>query len=286
MLKSYLFRRVTIIGVGLMGGSLGLALRKYSMAREVVGYSMRHSSLAKAVEKGAIDLAYDDLGKALANADLVVLATPVESIIKTFTAINPHIRRGTIVTDVGSVKASIVDSADKYLAGGAFFVGSHPLAGSEKSGVEFANAELYNNCTCIMTPTDKTNQVAKEKVKYMWSKAGANVKFMAPDVHDRALAYVSHLPHMTAFALMQTVPQEHLELTTPSLRDTTRVAASSAEMWSDIVLANANNLLPALDELVRNVSNLRKGIINKDHKSLVEHFSKAKEKRDAIHLTR
>ncbi|MDO8581195.1 MAG: prephenate dehydrogenase/arogenate dehydrogenase family protein, partial [Candidatus Omnitrophota bacterium] len=199
LLNHYLFRKATIVGIGFMGGSMGLALKKHRLAREVIGLSHRQSSLVNALKIKAIDVGHTDLKKALYDADLVILAAPVESIIKLFSTINPYLKRGCIVTDLGSTKAKVVESAEKSLSAPSFYVGSHPLTGSEKQGVENAQEDLFTNAQCIMTPTPQTNQVAKEKVKLLWTKIGSQVKFLSPEEHDQNLSYVSHLPHILAY---------------------------------------------------------------------------------------
>jgi len=282
LLRPYVFKRVTIVGVGLMGGSLGMAIKKHRLAREVIGLSHRQAALAQAVKSKAIDVPCLDVKKAIANADLVVLATPVDSIIKLFATINPYLKRGCIVTDVGSAKARITENAEKILSAPAFFVGSHPLAGSEKKGVAHASPDLFNGATCIMTPTDKTNQVAKQKVKHFWTKLGMEVKMLPPEKHDEILAYVSHLPHILAYGLMTGIPSEFLEYASKGLKDTSRVAASSPQMWSDICMANSKNILDALDQCVEHLSHFRKAIVNHDQKSLLQYFTKAQEKRNKL----
>ncbi len=282
MLRTQIFRRVTIIGVGLMGGSLGLAIKKHSLAQEVVGVSQQQSTLLAAVKCGAIDQAQTDMAQALRNAELVVLATPVETIAKLFPIINPHIRRGCIVTDLGSTKELIVEAAEKHLSNSPFFVGSHPLIGSEKRGVDNARAELFENAQCIMTPTDKSNQVAKEKIKFLWTKIGAKITFLTPKEHDEILGFTSHLPHLLAYGMMETIPDKYLTYASQGLKDTTRIAASSPQMWNEICLANSKNIIKALDESIKNFSSLRKAMINRDQQTIIQHFTKAKEKRDGL----
>jgi prephenate dehydrogenase len=277
-----MFRRVTIIGVGFMGGSLGLALKKHQLAREIIGVSQRQASLMTALKMNAIDQAESDVAKAVQNADLVVLATPVQTILQFLPLIHQHVRRGCIVTDIGSIKIEITETAERILKEPSFFVGSHPLAGSEKSGVENARADLFENSVCIMTPTNLTNQVAKEKVKHLWAKLGAQVKFLSPSEHDEIFGFISHMPHLMAFGLMESIPPQFFEYATQGLKDTTRIASSSPQMWNDIALANSKNILKALDELVKQFSTMRKAIIDRDQNALVHLFTKAKEKRDGI----
>ncbi len=282
MLRSSVFRRVAIIGVGFMGGSLGLALKKHGLASEVAGISHRQVTLEKAIELKAIDEGFTDLPKGVASADLVVLAAPVQAIIQQFSLINPHLKRGCLVTDMGSVKADIVERAESVLAAPGMFVGSHPLAGSEKKGVENAYADLFANARCIMTPTAKTSPLAKEKIKFLWTKLGCQVEVLSPEDHDRIFAQVSHLPHLLAYALVGSIPKEYLAHAPQGLKDSTRIAASSPQMWNDIFLANPKNVLNALDALVKDLALLRKAIIQRDPKALMQYLEKAKEKRDSI----
>src|SRR3989338_1713439 len=282
MLRSSVFRKVTIIGVGFMGGSLGLALKKHGLAHEVVGVSHRQVTLDKAIELKAIDAGFTDLQKGVFNADLVVLAAPVQAILQQFSLINPHLKRGCLVTDMGSVKVNIVERAESVLAQPGMFVGSHPLAGSEKKGVENATADLFANARCIMTPTAKTTPVAKEKIKFMWTKLGCQVEILSPEDHDKILAQVSHLPHLVAYALIGSIGKEYLSQVPQGLKDSTRIAASSPQMWNDIFLANPKNVLDAMDALVKNLAFLRKAIIQRDQKDLLQYLEKAKEKRDSL----
>lgn len=277
LLRSYIFKRITIVGVGFMGGSLGLAIKKNRLAREVIGLSHRQTALAQAVQMKAIDVPCLDVKKAIGNADLVVLAAPVDSIIKLCSTINPYLRRHCIVTDIGSAKANIVDSAERVLSNPSLFVGSHPLTGSEKSGVGSAVEDLFNGAKCVITPTAKTSQAARQKIKYFWTKLGMDVRILSPQEHDEILAYVSHLPHLLAYGLISGIPPNFLEYASRGLKDTCRIAASSPQLWSDICIANSKNVLNALDKDVELLAHFRKAIVNHDHKELLHLFTKAQE---------
>lgn len=281
-LRPYLFRKVTIIGVGLIGGSVGLAIKKHRLAREVVGLSQQDASLQAAKKMGAIDQGCQDVKQSVNNTDLVILATPVSIISGMLTMIAPHLKRGCIVTDVGSTKLSIVNVAESKLNGNAFFVGSHPLAGSEKKGVQHASADLFEKCICIMTPTQKTNNSACDRVKKLWIRLGAKVKYMAPEEHDEVLAYVSHLPHVLAYMMMEVIPPQHLEYSAAGLKDSTRIASSSPQLWNDICMGNSKNIMKAIDEIVYRLSLVRKSLINQDSQALTAQFLAAKEKRDKL----
>lgn len=265
-----------------MGGSLAMALKKHEVAREITGLSHRQTSLQTALEMKAIDLGVSDVRKGVQNADLVVLATPVDDIIKLMKTIKPYLKRGTVVSDVGSTKMEIVEAAEEILPYPGMFVGSHPLVGSEKKGVQHASGELFEGSICVMTPTKKTSQVAKARVKQMWTRVGASVKYLNPPDHDDSLAYISHLPHLVAFGLMEMLPDQYLDLATKGLRDTTRIAASSPKMWNDICVSNVKNVVKALDEFVEDLAKLRIAMINRDEKELIKHFTTAKEKREKI----
>ncbi len=281
-LRPNLFRKVTIIGVGLIGGSVAKAMRKHRLAKEIVGLSLGQQTLTTALKEGIIDQGFTDPAKAVANADLVILAAPVGIITSTLAMIGPHLRRGCIVTDVGSSKAAIVTAAHKNLPTHVFFVGSHPLAGSEKTGIANASAELFQGASCIMTPIDATHRMAKERVKLLWTKIGANVKFMTPQEHDKTFGYVSHLPHLIAYALMETIPADLVPFGAQGLKDTTRIAASSPKMWADIAVSNKRNIIHALDETAKNLSIFRKAISTDDQKTLLNIFKNAKAKRDSL----
>ncbi len=281
-MQASLFRRVAIIGIGMMGGSLAMAIKKYGLAQEVIGVSKQQASLDKAIEKKAIDKGFLEIPEAVRNADLVVLATPVESIIKLLPTINPHLKRGCIVTDLGSAKVEIVETTQKALSNPSFFVGSHPLVGSHQEGIEFAKAELFENAICIMTPTAQTHQMPQRKIEQLWTTLKCQVKYLSAEKHDEILAAISHLPHVLAYALIETIPPTSLEFATQGLKDMTRIAASSPQMWNDICMVNSRNVLQNLDELVKNLSFLRNAIVNQDRKALMYHFTKAQEKRNQL----
>ena len=280
--NSFLFRRVAIIGVGLIGGSLGLAIKKHRLAREVVGIARQNSSLSLALKNKVIDKASHDFKNGLYDVDLVVLAAPTKAIISILSSIKGNLKRGCIVMDVGSSKEAIVEAAQKTLPNHVFFVGSHPLAGSEKKGVAFSREDLFDRSMCILTPMEKTNKQALERVKSLWTKLGTIVKTMSPEEHDKALAYISHLPHIQAYGLIDTIPTEHLQYAPQGLKDTTRIASSDPEMWRDICMTNQANLLRSLDDFVKSLSALRKLIVSRDEHALAEHFKKSKQKRDGL----
>ncbi len=280
--RKELFRRVAIVGVGFMGASLGLAIKKKKLAKEIIGIGQHETSLREAIDVGAIDESTMDLKKGIQGADLIILATPVNAILDALEVIGADFKRSVIITDIGSTKTSIVERAEKVLHHSVLFVGSHPLVGSEKKGPTYANASLYEGGTCVMTPTDKTNRLAKEKIKQFWTQIGLNVKLMTPAEHDESLAFISHLPHLSAFALMKVLPENSNDIITQGLKDSTRIAASDAQMWKDVSLSNSKYVLKALDEYVKVLATIRKAIVTKDGEVLIETFKQAKVKRERL----
>ncbi len=259
-----------------------MAIRKERLAHEVVGVSRQHASLVHALKSRAIDRASHDVKKSVENADLIILSTPVQAIIDILPTISKLLKRGALVIDVGSTKAAIVEMAEKNIPPHAFFVGCHPLAGSEKTGALNGSAELFRNALCLITPTDKTNKPAVERAKVLWTKLGAHIKILSPAEHDKILSYMSHLPHLAAYGLMQIIPSEYLECSGQGLKDMTRIASSDPQMWADICMVNAKNVLQSVDELVKTFAAFRKAIILKDTPGLAEHFKKSKQKRDSL----
>ncbi len=273
-----LFNKVAIIGTGLIGGSLALAIKNKGLAGEIIGVSRHKKTLLLAKRIGAIDKGARDL-KVIQDADLVILATPVSTIIKLAVKISKIIKKECLVTDVGSTKQAIVSKLERIFP---CYVGSHPLAGSEKRGVLNADARLFKDSLCILTATKNTHKVAQEKIKRLWNNLGAKVIFVAPDAHDKILSFVSHLPHLVAFSLIGAVPGNYLKFASTGLKDTTRVAASDSEMWSDIFLSNQKNVLKSIGLFQNNLSLIKSAIQRKDKKLLNKVLENAKEKREAL----
>ncbi len=277
-----LFRRVTIIGVGLIGGSLGKALKQRRIADRVIGFSRRQSTLDAALKCGAVDEGTRDLKRAVAGSDLVILATPIETIKEMFALIAPHLKRNGLVTDVGSVKTAVVRAAEDGLKQPAFFVGTHPLAGSEKGGVQHADGRLFENAVCVLTPTERTHRQAQERIRRLWTLLGSRIKVLSPEEHDEILAYTSHLPHLLAFALMETIPEKTMEYAAQGFKDVTRIASSAPALWTEICLNNTRPLQAALDEAVRRLGGMRRALAAREARPLMEAFRQAKARRDAL----
>jgi prephenate dehydrogenase len=248
---SRLFSRVAIVGVGLIGGSLGMALRQRRLAAEVVGVGRNAVNLTRACDLGAIDRFDIEFGTGVADADLVVLATPIPQILQDLARLGPLLRPDAIVTDVGSTKAEIVAAGEASLP--TAFVGSHPMAGSERSGVEAARPDLFEEATWVLTPTDRTPPEHVRHVRTLAQHVGAHTVDLSPDSHDRVVAVTSHLPHVLAYALASLAGKRATEeprlydLAAGSFASATRVAFSSPDLWRDIALSNA----PALAEAIR-----------------------------------
>jgi prephenate dehydrogenase len=196
------FSRLSILGVGLLGGSIGLAVKSVASDCKVIGYGHRRTTLDTALSTGAIDEGYDDIASAVRDADLVILCTPVGLFDSLLAELAPHLKPGALITDVGSTKRSIVRSAERLMPAHAHFIGSHPMAGSEKRGVEFARTDLFRQAICITTPTPRTSADALERIEGFWRELGMRLIRLSPQEHDRLLAEVSHLPHALAAAMV------------------------------------------------------------------------------------
>ncbi|MDH4193530.1 MAG: prephenate dehydrogenase/arogenate dehydrogenase family protein [Nitrospirota bacterium] len=286
-----IFRHVTIIGLGLLGGSLGLVLKEKGLAQTVVGIGRRRESLELAVKMGAIDRFALEPHETVNQSDLIVMATPVETYLPQIQTWGKDLAPSTIVSDVGSVKGQLVLDIEAQLPPSTFFVGAHPIAGKEKSGVAHADSRLFQGARCVVTPTPRTNAQALEKICYLWEAAGSVVLSMDPMEHDWVLGAVSHLPHVVAFSLMHTLQalQERtphapdlLDFSGGGLRDTTRIAASSPEMWRDICVANHENLVKMVDQYIHQLEKFRELLKNRDASGLYNAIAGAKESRERL----
>lgn len=283
-----LFDSIAIIGLGLIGGSLARALKRAGLCGAVTGYGRRETALQQAVEDGVIDTYSLDVREAVAGADLVVLATPLSTTETLMRAMCDVLKPGCIITDVGSAKGVVVAAARKALAGRlAYFVPAHPIAGTEKSGVEASFAELFENHIVIITPLTETDRTARDTVAAMWRGVGAAVVDLDVTHHDEILAATSHLPHVLVYTLIDCLAQmqdkdEIFTYAAGGFADFTRVASSSPEMWRDICLANNASLLAVLDSFEQHLNGVREAIAEGDGTRLMEVFSRAKQARDAF----
>jgi prephenate dehydrogenase len=282
------FNQAVIIGVGLIGGSLGMILRRKQLATNVVGVGRRVENLKTAVNVGAIDRYVVDPREAVKDADLVILATPVDTYERHLKEWASCLRPGAIVTDVGSVKGDLVTRSERQIPAGVHFVGAHPIAGKEKTGAAAGSEDLFSGRRCILTPTQHTDPQALEQVQALWQEAGALVLTMDPQLHDKILGAVSHLPHVAAFALMNALVEIRSEVPAldlaghsgGGLRDTTRIAASSPEMWRDIFLWNRENVVACICAYERSLGELRQLIQTRDAAGIEKMLERAKEERE------
>ena len=272
-------KHVTIIGVGLLGGSIGLALKSRFGRIEVAGVGRRQSSLNDAMRIGAIDTAHMDVAYVVGRSDLVVLATPVCTFEEYLRAIQPLLKPGAMVTDVGSTKAVVCRQAKKILGEGVF-IGSHPMAGSEKKGPTYARANMLRDATCILTPEAGTPSALTQRARELWEALGMRVISMTPRQHDRALARVSHLPHVLAGLLMLLPRDGELGVSASGLRDTTRLASGDVEMWRDILMTNRGSIVAALDAYDKSLRRLRGLVAAGDAKAIQKFLTAAKNRRD------
>ena len=281
------WKKITLIGLGLLGGSLGMALRKRRLAGSVVGFVRRAASVEECRERGAVNLATLDLKRAVAGAELIVLCTPLAQMRDLVEQMLPALKPGAIVTDVGSVKGSVVRDLEARVAmAGAHFVGSHPMAGAEKMGVAAARADLFDGAVCVVTPTRKSNPAAVRKVEQLWNSVGARLLKLTPKAHDELVSRSSHLPHVVAAQLANLIlgpehSKEHGMLCANGFRDTTRIASSSPEMWRDIALANRKNLCRVLGVFIEDLQEFQLSLERGDVKAIEEFFTNAKHRRDS-----
>jgi prephenate dehydrogenase len=273
---------LTIVGVGLIGGSIGLAARRCGFAERITGVGRRPSSLLRALSVGAVDDVTEDLQAALGRTDLAVFCTPVNVIAQQILSCASAYPSCALITDAGSTKAQIVRSVEGHLPEGVLFAGSHPLAGSEKSGPEHADADLFCDRLVIVTRTDATPADASARVAEFWEYLGARIMYMTPEAHDLALARTSHLPHLLAAALANSMPEEFRSLTATGFRDTTRVAAGDPELWTAIFAQNRQPLLSALDTLETKLSEFRTALNSPRSDELHNLLAHAKKVRDDL----
>lgn len=276
------FNKITIIGVGLIGGSIGLAVKKRFLAKSVVGVFRKKSTLKKALRRGVITSATMDLMQGVRGADLIIIASPVRSIPHLTKEVLKYAKRGAIITDVGSTKAWINKEVAMSVkrSRGIFFVGSHPMAGSEHSGVEFARHDLLEGSPCIVTKDNTTKKKALDRVVAFWRSLGSKVSVMTPGEHDRSVSLVSHLPHIMAFSLALAVPDSDLEYAAEGFKDTTRVASSDPRLWADILLSNREHIMKAVRLFDITCKRFVRSLSKNDYAGIVKLIGAAKSKRD------
>ena len=287
-MKDFYVNKLAVVGVGLIGGSLSLALKEVGAVGHVVGIGRGMANLETAVRLGVVDSVTQDLAEGVKDADVIFLATPVQALGPVAEQAMPHLKPGAIITDGGSVKQAVIGAIEPHLRDDVHFVPGHPIAGTENSGAEAAFATLYQDRRCILTPTEKTDVGALEQMQQMWKLVGSQVVVMEVEKHDRVLAAISHLPHMVAYALVNAVgaydryDENILEYSAGGFRDFTRIASSDPTMWRDIALTNQDALVEMMQQFETFFAELKDDVAEGSGEKLFEFFRRSKQSRDEI----
>jgi cyclohexadieny/prephenate dehydrogenase len=288
-IEAPLFDTVAFVGIGLIGASLSLAIRRHGLARRTLATSRHQETLDTALRLGIVDAASTDLSEVVKDADLVMICVPVGACGAVAKAIAPYLKPGAIVSDVGSVKCTVIRDVMPHLPKGVAFVPGHPLAGTEFSGPEAGFAELFEQRWCVLTPLPETPPAALEKVAAMWRGVGSNVDTLDPEHHDRVLAITSHLPHLIAYTIVGTatdlgtdLKQEVIKYSASGFRDFTRIAASDPVMWRDIFLNNREAVLEILQRFTEDLTALQRAIRRGEGDTLETHFTRTRAIRRGI----
>ena len=281
--------KVCIVGLGLIGGSIGLAIKRSNISNQITGYARSNSTLERAIELGLVDSVKNNLQDAVNNSDLVILATPLSTFRELVEEMSPFLKKGCIITDTGSAKLTVIEDLKDILPNGVEFVPGHPIAGTEESGPDAGFAELFDNRWCILTPTEDNSSNAVNLVKDFWESIGSKVEIMDPMHHDKVLAITSHIPHLIAFNIVGTAnnlanvtEKEVVKYSAGGFRDFTRIAASDPKMWSDIFTYNSDAVLEMLDLFSNDLAKLKAAVIKKDSDLLFSNFEKTREVRKNI----
>ncbi len=282
------FEKICILGMGFIGGSLGMAVRKMKLADQVFGVSRKKGTIRKALEKGAIDRGTTKLKEGVTDCDLLIIAVPVSIICGMAKKAITYLKHGTIITDVGSTKKEIVEAIDRLIPGDTSFVGSHPLAGSEKSGINTAADSIFAGKTCIITPGEKSSDSSINKVKGFWEALTMHVVIMKPEEHDSILALTSHLPHLAATGLVNMAEDfgredsRIISAIASGFLDTTRIAGSSPILWHDICMSNRKAIVSTLKTYRELLQKIERAIKSGESRALIKFFERAKELRDEL----
>lgn len=286
---SPIVNRLALIGLGLIGSSIAWAAKKHGAAREIVGSARSEKTRDRALELGFLDQATETAAEAVGGADLVIICVPVQTSGAVAQEIGPHLAEGAIVSDVGSVKQSVVNDIEPHIPEGRFFVAGHPIAGTEHSGPDAGFAELFEGRWCILTPSAKSSGEATSKLTRFWQALGSNVEVMTPDHHDLVLAITSHIPHLIAYNIVGTVADletdtrsEVIKYSASGFRDFTRIAASDPTMWRDVFLANKDAVLEMLGRFTEDLTGLQRAIRRGEGDKLFELFSRTRDIRRNI----
>jgi prephenate dehydrogenase len=275
-------KQVTVIGLGLLGGSIASGVLRCFSGVKVVGYAHRPATRTKAGQLAVATEIVESLEQSVCEADIVILATPISTFENIFSEISNALPDGCIVTDVGSTKVLPHRWAAGKLPNRVHYVGSHPVAGSEQRGVDFARDDLFDQAVCILTTTKKTNPQAVRKLERFWSKLGCLVKFMRPAEHDRIFANVSHVPHVTAAALTNATSGRELKFAGKGFMDTSRIASGPANIWADVLLTNIGNTSKGIDKVISELLELKSAIDSKNRGQVEKLLERARKKRAAL----
>ncbi len=272
---------IAIVGIGLIGGSLGIDIRRLKLAREVIGIVRRRESIEKAIKSGAVDRATIDITGGSKDADMVILATPISTMLEI--AGKLCIKKESVVIDVASVKGRLVSRLEEVL--GKNYVGTHPMAGSEKKGISAARAGLFNGAVCIITPTENTRPRLLKTVREFWNNLGARIVILSPGEHDRVVGLTSHLPHLVASSLINAISLEPrcIDCIGPGFKDATRIASSPPELWQEICEWNKEEILSGIDRFQKELSDLKTKIESNDWNNVLDKLKKAQDIRDGIY---
>lgn len=275
-------RQISVLGMGLLGASVSLSILRSLRGVKVVGYSHRAETREKARNMSVADGIADDLGECVADSDVVILASPICTFEGIMSEIAPSLKNGCIVTDVGSTKTMPHKWATKLFGKNVCYVGSHPIAGSEQRGVEFARDDLLSGARCIITKTAKTDEDAVRVLDEMWTALGCVVSVMTPSVHDKTFGAVSHVPHITAAALINASDDEQMKFSGKGFIDTTRIASGPANVWSDIFATNSVNTARGIDKVIKELTKLRDAVKQGDQNKIEKLLEKARSKREKL----
>jgi len=273
---------VTLIGLGLLGGSLGLSIARSMHNVKRIGYSHRETTRTKAISAGIVDSITTNLADSVANAQLIILCSPIGTFKTILTEIKDRLQPGAIITDVGSTKVLPNNWAKKYLPKDVTFIGSHPMAGSEQRGLDFSRADLFDHAPCIITPNKTSPSKDILLLKRFWEEIGMRVSTMTPLQHDKVLAQISHMPHALAVALINSTPKDQALLCGKGFLDTSRVASGDESVWGDIFMSNAKNTDQAIGRLINELTRIQKALKSPDHKQINNLLCKAKDKRNNL----
>lgn len=284
------YKRVSVFGAGLIGGAVGLDLKKLGLASEVLAWGRNPERLQEALNAGAADTATTDLEEACRGSEIILLSVPPEAIVKLLGVIPEYLDKGTLVIDAGSVKREIVDSATRLIQNSKAteFVGSHPMAGSDKTGVNNSYSGMFRGAPCIITPSRKNTPLMVDKAEAFWRALGMNVIRMSPEEHDLTVGLLSHLPHAVSSALVRSIyskigdPERVSNAAGPSYYDMTRVAASPASMWAEIYRANSENLIEAVDIIRKELLLFREALLSERREELTEYLSGASSMKEKL----